>query len=65
MVQAVQRDLGIGEENPFRKQEGDCGKCGIGRGQAPLGGASPLVRIFWCHACGRKFCRECFKNHPD
>lgn len=41
------------EDNPFEKQEGDCARCG---------GAG---RIFWCHACGKKFCWECFLKHED
>ena len=50
----VQEDLEIREPNSFRKEEGDCGKCG-----------ADGVRVFWCHACKRKFCWECFKGHQD
>ena len=44
----------IAEENPFRKQTGDCQKC-----------SKRDVRVFWCHVCGKKFCWECFLEHGD
>jgi late competence protein required for DNA uptake (superfamily II DNA/RNA helicase) len=42
------------DENPFRKQEGDCERCG-----------AKGVRIFWCHVCTKLFCWECFKVHAE
>lgn len=67
MAQAVQGDLGVGEENPFRKQEGDCGSISLpSRGQSRDGKCGAAgVRIFYCHACGGKFCWKCLKEHKD
>jgi hypothetical protein len=48
--------------NPFRKYLGPCVKhCGDIGGD----GERPVVRLYWCHFCGKIGCQEWLFKHSD
>lgn len=52
MERTENQDSLFGEENPFRKRDGYCGKC-----------SATFIRVYFCWICAGLFCWDDFKAH--